>query len=162
MFCPKCSRQYLEGEQECTECKVSLTEKAEKKSIRKTRFLQCFLLSLICFLIFVGCMEFFTADATIFLCFIFGFLVFAFFLDNDWGNLFVLPLAWLLVILYALPFCCFFCTGDIGWIALGGQIEFMVGLFFLIVPNIIYSLLLAVIHWGIRKKRIKNNLEREG
>jgi hypothetical protein len=49
MFCPKCSRQYLEGEQECTECKVPFMEKTGDVPIIVIRFL---LLSLLC-LVFV-------------------------------------------------------------------------------------------------------------
>jgi hypothetical protein len=162
MFCPKCSRQYQEGEQECTECEVPLMEEIYREP---SKFGLCIFLNILSVMCLVFSIIMAQVCDSLVICYlffvVFGAIVFAYFLHNDCESLFVLPLAWGLNILYVVII---FLLDQVGFIFIGFgvSIGLLYSAIYFILPNIIYSLLLAVIYWRIRKKRIKNNLEREG
>jgi len=169
MFCPKCGQEYQEGTHECTECKVPLSENTDKamKPFKMMRFMQCFFLSVLCFgfLLFgilvacaLGVNPFHNPVLFYLLSAIFGAVILAVFLYNNWESFFVLPLAWLLNVIYIFILC------DIeflhykklsAWHLWGGEFLFprtaLIFISLLVLPNIIYSLLLTAIYPKVKK-----------
>lgn len=186
MFCPKCGYEFQKGYRKCSKCDEFLVENIDEEMKYYNRFslfnklrpqidslkkfaykalqnniVKCLLMGILCLLytLVVFSFEFNTLIDIYLTFFLFGAVFFIISLNNKWKNLYILPLAWLTNIIYAFIVSYFFYTGG-GFISFGWDFMFILWITYILVPNILYTLLLAIIHQIIRKNIMKKAINK--
>ena len=161
MFCPKCGNEYEKGYTQCSDCNISLVENLCLKKTAtsklvfytiKNPFLKTLInllfLSFLCLLFFITLAATTSDMKSIYIAdFLFGISLFSFFSLKRSKSLFILPLAWILNIIYLfiITYISDLSTSG-GFISFGWEFAFIVGTCVYLLPNIILTFVLAIIY----------------